>query len=373
MNVRTSLTNLRARALRWVELPDRSWAPALGLMYLGLLFLPVTWPIGLAGWLGPTLLTLPVFLLLYFRHFRPGTRPTLLEPVAMAVLGCALVPFNGFANTYLVYSAALVPFVLPGFVKPLAYTLALLIVYAIEIRIVRTPLLVLGITVLIAPAACIGNIALIRSGRKTRALQMSNAEVRRLAAIAERERIGRDLHDLLGHTLSLIAIKSELAEKLIKRDPGEAAREIADVKNTAREALKEVRGAISGFRSAELEGELAAARGLLESSGVKLSTPRADTEFPAGAENTIAMVLREAVTNIHRHSGARHASIEIRGQQGGVELVVSDDGRGGIDARGNGLSGMGERVQNAGGTLAIESPAGRGTVLRVRLPAPQRA
>jgi two-component system sensor histidine kinase DesK len=107
--------------------------------------------------------------------------------------------------------------------------------------------------------------------RKNAALKFSHEETRRIGALAERERIGRDLHDLLGHTLSLIAIKSELAGKLIGRDPRAAGHEIADVMRTARASLRQVRAAVAGMRSASLDDELRSARALLESSGLTLT------------------------------------------------------------------------------------------------------
>jgi two-component system, NarL family, sensor histidine kinase DesK len=204
--------------------------------------------------------------------------------------------------------------------------------------------------------------------------------VQRLARVAERERIGRDLHDLLGHTLSLIAIKSELAAKLFERDRAAAAREIADVTNIAREALKQVRTAVTGIRAAALEGELASARLLLETTGVALKYEHDGALLPAEVETALAMIVREAVTNIQRHAGAGQALIRVAlderavagatgtGHGKAVLLHVSDDGRGGITAPGNGLAGISERVKSLGGTLHIESPRGKGSVLCVRLP-----
>src|ERR1051325_4616685 len=108
------------------------------------------------------------------------------------------------------------------------------------------------------------------TGQQQMALRRSNDEVMRLATLAERERIGRDLHDLLGHTLSLITLKSELANKLFERDPSAARREIADVERVARDALAQVRHAVTGIRAAGLAAELASAKLLLESNGVRL-------------------------------------------------------------------------------------------------------
>jgi two-component system sensor histidine kinase DesK len=217
-------------------------------------------------------------------------------------------------------------------------------------------------------------------------LRAASEEVHRLARVAERERISRDLHDLLGHTLSLIAIKSELAAKLLDRDRAGASREVVDVMNIAREALKQVRTAVIGIRSAVLEGELASARALLGTAGVAVTYERDGTVLPAEVETALAMIVREAVTNIQRHAGARQAWIEVlldeefaRGERvtGGAKsslaerrilLRVSDDGRGGVTEQGNGLAGIRERVLSLGGTLELDSPSGKGTILRARIP-----
>jgi len=350
---------------------SRRWLPFVWLLYLGFLFLPFTWPVALGTWLSPTLLSLPVFLVLYFLHHLPSRRASMLEPLAIALLGFVLTPFNGFANVYIIFSCALAPFALAGVLRCVLYMCGLIAIFTAELFWIHSPVpwLIAAVTAVAAPAACLGNVFFIEGTRKSRALQESNAQIRRLAAIAERERIARDLHDLLGHTLSLIAIKSELAEKLVHRDAESAGREIADVKNIARETLKEVRAAVSGIRTVALEGELAAARVLLESSKVELTTRRSEGTLPAALENTIAMILREAVTNIHRHAGARHVNVDILAEGSVAELIVSDDGRGGVSAHGNGLRGIAERVKESGGSLEIRSPAGHGTVLSVRLPA----
>jgi len=203
-------------------------------------------------------------------------------------------------------------------------------------------------------------------------LRRASEELHRMERVAERERISRDLHDLLGHTLSLIAIKSELAAKLLDRDRAAASREVVDVMNIARDALKQVRTAVTGIRAAALEGELASARALLETADVALTFERDGVVLPAEVESALAMIVREAVTNIQRHARARSARIEVlldeMSAQRGVLLRVSDDGCGGITGQGNGLAGIRERVESLAGSLEIESPSGKGTVLRVRIP-----
>ena len=205
------------------------------------------------------------------------------------------------------------------------------------------------------------------SSEKDAALRLSHEEVRRLAATAERERIGRDLHDLLGHTLSLVTLKMELSRKLFERDPQRARSELAEAEQIARDALAQVRSAVTGFRAADMAAELASAHLLLESSRVHLrhSPP---PPMPPWIEAGLAMVLREAVTNIARHAQAGEAMVSLRVEDDAVLLEVADDGRGGVSANGNGLAGMRERVAALGGTLDIVSPRGQGTRLTVRVP-----
>jgi two-component system, NarL family, sensor histidine kinase DesK len=364
------------------EMPG--WVHYIWLIYLGFLFTPL-----LAGghdwrWLWPTLLTIPVFLFLYARVIRafrlrdpPGT-VALPEVLAIAAMGYALALVNDSANTYLIYCVAVMPFTISGF-RRIAIAMALLLgIYALELWMLGFRPLLFGITTVVSIAASVSNYMMLRNRRHNLALQRASEEVHRMARVAERERISRDLHDLLGHTLSLIAIKSELAAKLLDRDSAAASREVVDVMNIAREALKQVRTAVIGIRAAALEGELASARALLETANVRLTYESDGAVLPADVESALAMIVREAVTNIQRHAGATQAWIEVMldeevvagggAGQRSVLLQVSDDGCGGVTAQGNGLGGIRERVRSLGGTLELDSPRGKGTVLRVRVP-----
>jgi len=207
-----------------------------------------------------------------------------------------------------------------------------------------------------------------QNGRRDAALRLSHEEVRRLAAMAERERIGRDLHDLLGHTLSLIAIKSELADKLFERDPLRARDELRETQQIAREALAQVRSAVTGIRATGLAAELASSRLMLETSGIVLNEQRDELLLSADLEDALAMVLREAVTNVQRHARAHAAWFSLRRDGSGIDMQLRDDGRGGEIRPGNGLRGMRERLAAFGGTLQIRSSASAGTCVQVRVP-----
>ncbi len=380
----TTLARLHRRSLVWRNrlVPDAlglGWMPFYSLLYLGFVFLPtIARGLGMRGvWtpngvdpIWPSVATALVFLPLYFFGYRAfGWRTTAIA-VAMAGLCCALYPLNPFANTYLIYAVAMVAVAPASLLRRMAAALLFFAVFAALNTWLGYPAFLLLITAIVAGAAFFGNHHFIENHRKQAALKLSNDEVRRLAALAERERIGRDLHDLLGHTLSLVALKSELAGKLVTRNPAAAERELAELTSVAREALAQVRSAVSGMRHAGLAAEFASARLLLKSAGIGFDEQRANLTVAAGIEQVLAMVLREAVTNIQRHAHARRAEARLEHADGELRLVVCDDGRGGPIHSGNGLSGMRERIEALGGSLRIESSPGRGACLIAALPLP---
>lgn len=205
-----------------------------------------------------------------------------------------------------------------------------------------------------------------------RALLAAQDEVRDLAATAERERIGRDLHDLLGRTLTLVAIKAELAERLSRQDPDSARREMREVAAAARNALGEVRTAVSGMTGASLVRELDASRTALTAANISCSIKGDAKNVPSGAGAVLAMALREAVTNVIRHSGASTCEIRISNGPDECRLHVSDDGLKGREIReGAGISGIRARLKAAGGSLLVEGGE-RTTCLTASLPSGSR-
>jgi two-component system sensor histidine kinase DesK len=200
-----------------------------------------------------------------------------------------------------------------------------------------------------------------------RKLRRANEEVEHLAKVAERERIARDLHDVLGHTLSVITLKSELAGKLIDRDPQRAGKEIREVEQISRQALSDVRDAIRGYRSQGLAAELVQAKSTLETAGLTVQCDAATTvKLPAIQESVLSLAVREAVTNVVRHAQARSCRMRLEQQNGTCRLEIHDDGLGSSNGEGNGLRGMRERVEMIGGTLNRNTEAG--TTLTITLP-----
>lgn len=348
-------------------LPDgeSAWMP---LLYLGFLFLPLVFPMIRPLDVGMTLAAIAVFLPMYFGSFWLSGWRRAAMGLAIAALAPALLPLNPFANTFTIYgllSAACQP--LPVALGVLAVSLGMLAAAHWVVDPVGA-VFVLLLTTLISATSFIAMRMYAANARKQAALRLSQDEVARLAKVAERERIGRDLHDLLGHTLSVIAIKAELASKLATRDPAAAQSEIADVERVAREALGQVRRAVSGMRAVGIRAEFANARLALGAVAVDFEYRAPDFGLHPEVETVLALALREATTNIIRHAGARRVAAELLREGANVVLTVRDDGVGGAVADGNGLSGMRERLALLGGTLAIESEPGRGTRLRIVVP-----
>jgi two-component system sensor histidine kinase DesK len=204
-----------------------------------------------------------------------------------------------------------------------------------------------------------------------RQLSLAREQIARLAVGEERLRFARDLHDLIGHSLSVIALKSELAGRLIKNTPGLAAHEVEDIEKVARDALREVREAVAGYRQPTLAAELAGAHEALTAAGIEYHVDQDHAPLPPAVEAVLAWTVREGVTNVMRHSQARRCAIRIMNQEGRATVEVVDDGRGGTPKEGSGLHGLRERVLERGGTLTAEPLPQEGFRLRVSLPLAQ--
>ncbi len=204
------------------------------------------------------------------------------------------------------------------------------------------------------------------------AFAAGDAQVR-LAVTEERLRFARDLHDLIGHSLSSIAVHSELAARRAERSPGRAAEEMVSVQRMAREGLREMRLAVSGYRDVDLAGEIASVQAVLSAAGTRCTVAGDDVELPADLRALAAWVVREGATNVLRHSAARRCAITLRRDERTVIVEVDNDGvpsaDGVLPPYGNGLTGLNERVSAAGGTLSARPTPGGGFLLRVLLPA----
>jgi two-component system sensor histidine kinase DesK len=214
----------------------------------------------------------------------------------------------------------------------------------------------------------LSNFAFAQQARTNSLLERANAEIERLSQKAERERIARDLHDLLGHTLTVITVKLDLARRLLSRDSERARNEIVEAEQTARNALAEVREAVSGYRAEGLDAEISRARRSLLSADIKLTTALAPVNLSSSQVNVLCLALREAVTNIVRHAHATVCHVALLEKDRTIHFTIEDNGQGGRIREGNGLRGMRERLQSMAGAMKLTGSANGGTSLEITLP-----
>ncbi|MEU0570092.1 sensor histidine kinase [Nonomuraea sp. NPDC005983] len=212
--------------------------------------------------------------------------------------------------------------------------------------------------------------ALVRFMRVTAELEQARAELAEAAVLKERLRISRDLHDGLGRSLTAIALKGDLASRLMERDPVSARGEVSELVQVAREAAQDVRQVARGYRELSLAGEVHRAAALLESSGVGCQVHLADVTLPRRSEEVLAWAVREAVTNVLRHSRATTCTISTSQRAGALHLEVVNDGvpADGGNGQGSGLTGLAERAAQAGGSVEAAATGAGGFRLAMKVP-----
>lgn len=344
---------------------ELGWTPYVWLVYLGFFFIqPIVAKANWKEWLAIAFGS-AVFLVLYFTSYWVQGRRRLLPATAIALLGLGFAPFNVGAAVFIVYAAIGLAYAGDsGFATKALATLLIIVVLEAWLLHLDPWFWIIGVGLSLALGSV--QIHFAQRSEANRRLRLAQGEIEHLARVAERERIARDLHDVLGHTLSVVILKSELASKLIGHDPERAANEIRDVEQISREALAEVRGAISGYRAGGLEDELARAASTLKTAGVAAECRSVPVPLSPAQETVLALAVREAVTNVVRHAHAERCLVRLEPIDGNCLLEIQDDGRGGSQTEGNGVRGMRERVEALGGSLRRETTAG--TRLTILLP-----
>jgi two-component system sensor histidine kinase DesK len=358
--------------------------------YTGFLFIEPLFDPSLHLWIA-TLTVFGIFLSIFVQYVHAvddGRQTRYWMIAATFVLGLIAFPWNQGASCLFVYTASFLPFTIRSVRRVLWLFAAECLIILGEAWLFHVHRFGLHISLVNAVIAVFltlviggGNIFFAEQKRADCKLRAAQEENITLAAVAERERIARDLHDVLGHTLSVIVLKAELAGRLLNHptaaDPGRAAAEIADVERTARTALAEVREAIGGYRSQGLAAEIEAAQRVLDAANVRLVVDHESATsagLTAAEETVLALALREAVTNIVRHARATSCHLRFITQEGRRRLVVEDNGHHTAIREGNGLRGMRERVESVGGQLSLErgtagtSDSALGTRILIDLP-----
>jgi two-component system, NarL family, sensor histidine kinase DesK len=332
---------------------DYSGGPWAYLIWLGFLLLPLQRNEPVEWW--ATGGAVAVFLALYFWGFHKTGPQLWVSRLAIFGLGVSLFPYNGFAHTFFMYAG------IPGARAKTRESMAIIALSLIGSYVYFTwqhmDSLYFGL-VFIINLGLGTSILVARANRLSQlALAGKDVEIARLAKVAERERIARDMHDLLGHTLSLIAIKAELAYKLTDKNQAQAATEMREVAEVARKSLAEVRQTISGLRSIGLLEALHATNSLLRAAGLETTLQPITTLPPMtdAQQSALAQSLLEAGTNVVRHAHATQVSLAIVCDGSIVSIRVRDNGHGGEVTPGNGLNGMRERLRAQNGSVRISA------------------
>ncbi|MBV9119400.1 MAG: sensor histidine kinase [Chloroflexi bacterium] len=318
----------------------------------------------MAGWLG-----LGLFVLLYVIGFRRQATPAHAGfAVAVGLLGLALTWFVAEAFFgIIIYAASFIAWrsnwqqAVVGLLLLAALHAGLGFAGKLDWNLVL-------VGVLMDLSVGVSMLGFYRYLRASVQLEKAGKEIERLAALAERERIARDLHDVLGQSLTVITLKSELAARLATSQPDRAAAEMADVESVSRRSLQQLRAVVGAYHSEGLRKELDGAAAALSTAGITCDYLTIPDSVSPLIDGVLALVLREAITNVIRHSRAGHCEVTVETAAGWTTLVVADDGQG-IDGAGEGigLRSMRERVAALGGELQVQSAA-TGTRVLAHIP-----
>jgi two-component system sensor histidine kinase DesK len=350
------------RSVRW-SLP---WLLFLGFPIADLILTPRPAGVRIVAAAGLAAFTV-AYLMLVSRMFVPGCEPSRRALVVVVVLAVVLSVWLGTAWAgLLIYVAAGATATLPQrWIWPAVLGAAAVCTGVVAADGLLGDVFILPVMCLLTAFALQGTRHLISVNTE---LVEARDELARNAVAQERLRFARDLHDLLGHSLSLIALKSELAGRLAELDPTRARTEMADVEAAARRALAEVRDAVSGYRQVTLAQALAEARSALSAAGISVRAPVPGEPLPDAVDAVLGWVIREATTNVLRHSGARSVTVDLTRHSDDVTLSVTDDGHGAAGEAGTGLTGLAERVAALGGRLVTGSAGSSGFRLTAAVP-----
>ncbi len=311
-----------------------------------------------------------VFLPIYFNAAEKHDLRCLPNVIGISLVGFAVSPFFGSHGVFHIFACAQA-----GFIRPVKSAVG--VVLGVTIAYLAFALLTnqswwdVFFPVFVAVLVATGSVFTADQIEEQSVLRRSNEYDQQMAALAERERIANDLHDLLGQTLTLVTLKSDIALKLMEKDPQRAALEIAEIRDASRDALRDVRSAIYDMNKTDLETELRRAKKILNAAGVNLEIHGSSPDLSAQNDHVLGLALRESITNIIRHAQASEAVISFDVTNEQVLMEIQDNGTVQSMTEGSGLSGIRKRVEELAGQVVFERVKGMRVLLSLPISALQ--
>jgi len=343
--------------------------PWIYLVYLGLFFFPWSFQPPTLGEALISLISMTGFIVVYVVVMTRMDAGIYLAAICALAVGFSFIPFNLGGGVFIVFAATMI-----AWLPRTRFRDMTLLALGLSIGIISW---LMGLSAVFVSLIYINSALAVGGAMMSarHAREEANSEIRKsqfamLGAEEERHRIARDLHDLLGHTLSVVTLKADLASRVFDTDSERARTELADIQTISRHALTEVREAVMGLQDRDLERAVDEARKRLEDVGFSVSLVTDPVRLTRLQATTLSMVIREATTNILRHSNAKQVEIEIVEMDNEVRLSVSDDGKGGAHRSQGGLGGLSSRLKEMSGRLQIEAGLvpGKGTSIIASLP-----
>jgi len=341
------------------------------LIYLGIFFVSLYYYHPINNSLIYAVLGTFIFLVAYFNGYNTTTNKIKWNILAILIIASFMTILTLGASVFFVYAAAFccrlgnTKNALIGLMLVSIWIAALTVLFKFSIYFYIPALLyswIIGVV----------NIYQNTIQQKDTALLLSQKEVKHLAQISERERIARDLHDLIGHTFSVITLKAELAGKLVDESNKKAKNEILEIETISRDALKQIREVVTGYRSSDLNTELAHAKHLLESNDIHFSYEFNGFEMKDSINKELAIILKELITNVLKHAQANRVLTRVFLENNSAHMQVEDDGIGfnGGNNNGFGLKGIKERVKKLSGSFTIKTSSNSGSDTRFEIKIP---
>ncbi len=339
------------------------WKKPLGeraefyLVYLVFYFIPWLFKTPSVNDLIAIVLALAVFLPIYFHGHKQTGLKSIPHVATISLIGFAVSPFFGSHGVFHVYAM-----VQAGFLRPERFAWVLVVittsVFTVFSWLTLQPWWEYGFALFIGLITAIGAISTAGRIEKNDQLERTRELDQQLAAVTERERIAQDLHDLLGQTLTMVALKSEVAVKLFDKKPKQAKRELEEIRDAARTALKDVRNAVAGMNKTTLALEISRAQQILSSANIELKIVGDTPNLNSQSDQVLGLTVRETMTNIVRHSQADQAMLTISTDGQSLNVIVEDNGTPSSIEEGSGLTGLRRRIDDLGGITRFELTPG---------------